>query len=475
QQKLLKMAIERKENLERQLCSASEEFRKSDSLSKTTLTDLHNTLDENTAIVDFLFYQHLTDWKSMTQEERVIAFVITKTSSIIRIDLGLAAPIRSAVKAFRHQLQSGREIQMDDLPADQYLTQFLWNPLEKVLSDKQLLYLIPDEELAFIPFEALRIEQEGELQYLTEIKSIAYLSSPQDIIEFTLESEVNARSLLCLGDVAYSEAPESVNSPEKEVFLSENLTEKAVWGALPGTAQECEFLMNAFQTRFPKELSEYLTQKKASKALLQEKAVGKRYLHLATHGFFKAIPEAPQPKGKEGLRGGLLVWSEDDEPTQRKNIPEGVNPMLYSGIVLAGANLDKKGDQGKGKEEGLLTAEELAGMNLRGTELLTLSACETALGEGLSGQGVSGLRLATQVAGARATLLSLWKVDDLGTQLFMQRFYSKLWNENKGRLEALQETRLEWIEAQRQRKRGPNGENIYAPSVWASFILSGQK
>ncbi|MEK7484922.1 MAG: CHAT domain-containing protein, partial [Planctomycetota bacterium] len=74
-----------------------------------------------------------------------------------------------------------------------------------------------------------------------------------------------------------------------------------------------------------------------------------------------------------------------------------------------------------------------------------------------------------------ATLLSLWKVDDVGTQLFMERFYSKLWNENKGRLQALQETRLEWIENQRQRKRGPNGENIYSPKVWASFILSGQK
>ncbi|MEK7485322.1 MAG: CHAT domain-containing protein, partial [Planctomycetota bacterium] len=416
QQKLLKMAIERKENLERQLCSVSESFRKSDALSKTTFTDLHNTLNENTAIVDFLFYQHITDWKNGIQEERVIAFVIKKESPVLRIDLGLSLPIRSATKAFRQQLQSGREIQIDDLPADQYLTKLLWNPISETLSDKQSLYLIPDEDLAFIPFEALRIEEEGELKYLTEIKSIAYLSSPQDLIEFAMENEVNPNSFLCLGNVAYSESPELSTSSTSEGLRTEDSVLNAAWSELPGTAKECEFLLNSFQSVFPTQSNEYLGQKKASKALLLEKAVGKRYLHWATHGFFKTIPKTPMLQGKQRSKGGLIsLWTEDEEPGQRSKIPEGVNPMLYSGIVLAGANLDKKEEQEKGKEEGrllsivegFLTAEELAGMNLKGTELLTLSACETALGEGLSGQGVSGLRLATQVAGARATLLSL--------------------------------------------------------------------
>src|SRR5262249_46617334 len=138
--------------------------------------------------------------------------------------------------------------------------------------------------------------------------------------------------------------------------------------------------------------------------LLAELSGGKRkpwrYVHLATHGFFREA-------SAEGVR----------------------NPLLLSGVVLAGAN--------RRAEEGLLTAEEVGGLDLRGCRLAVLSACETGLGGTVGGEGVLGLQRAFHLAGARAVVSSLWQVPDRATQSLMERFYDNLWTKKMGRLEAL--------------------------------------
>jgi CHAT domain-containing protein len=119
-------------------------------------------------------------------------------------------------------------------------------------------------------------------------------------------------------------------------------------------------------------------------------------------------------------------------------------------------------------------------LDLRGTELVVLSACETGLGKTAGGEGLLGLQRAFQVAGARTVIASLWKVDDIATRDLMERFYDNLWNKNMGKLEALRDAQL-WM----LRERGPrgatpdesdlakSGENRLPPYYWAAFVLSG--
>ncbi|MGF1496962.1 MAG: CHAT domain-containing protein, partial [Elainellaceae cyanobacterium] len=131
--------------------------------------------------------------------------------------------------------------------------------------------------------------------------------------------------------------------------------------------------------------------------------------------------------------------------------------LLRSGLALAGFNPRQSGD-----EDGVLTALEASGLNLYGTELVVLSACETGVGSVANGDGVYGLRRAFVIAGADSLLMSLWKVSDDGTADLMTRYYQRLLN-GEGRSDALRATQLEMLQT-------PDYEH---PFFWASFIFSG--
>ena len=153
-----------------------------------------------------------------------------------------------------------------------------------------------------------------------------------------------------------------------------------------------------------------------------------------------------------------------------------VPPGLLSGLVFAGANRhpDPVGD------DGLMTALEVAELDLRNVELATLSACETGLGEEAGGEGLLGLQRAFQVAGAKSVVASLWEVDDEATRALMERFYENLWKRKLPKLDALREAQL-WMLVE----GGTRGivrvakldETNPAPRVpplhWAAFVLSG--
>jgi CHAT domain-containing protein len=133
-----------------------------------------------------------------------------------------------------------------------------------------------------------------------------------------------------------------------------------------------------------------------------------RILHIATHGFF--LPDR-LPRPGEGAVGEGLVE----------------NPLLRSGLALAGANAWLDGAPlPEEADDGLLTAEDVMGMDLVGTELVVLSACDTGLGQYRSGEGVFGLRRAFALAGASALVMSLWQVPSEQTAVLMEAFYDRL-------------------------------------------------
>ena len=138
----------------------------------------------------------------------------------------------------------------------------------------------------------------------------------------------------------------------------------------------------------------------------------------------------------------------------------GMNPMLLSGVVLAGANISNSGG-----DDGLWTAEEIAGLELQGTELVVLSACETGLGRIAEGEGVLGLRRAFMQAEAQTVVMSLWSVEDKATAALMESLYAELAN-GKNPIESLRLAQIEWLNDARER----HGEA--RPDRWGAFLAS---
>jgi CHAT domain-containing protein len=167
---------------------------------------------------------------------------------------------------------------------------------------------------------------------------------------------------------------------------------------------------------------------------------GPKILHLATHGFF--LPDEPPKKVREGA-----------PPATEKH----ENPLLRSGLAFAGAN-----KLSSGNDDGILTAMEASGLDLWGTKLVVLSACETGAGKVTNGDGVYGLRRALVIAGAESLVMSLWQVDDEATKELMAGYYKRL-SAGKPRSAALRDVQLEI------QSRKPYAHPYY----WASFLPAG--
>ena len=193
-----------------------------------------------------------------------------------------------------------------------------------------------------------------------------------------------------------------------------------------------------------------------------------RFIHLATHGFF--IPPAAAARGS-GRADGQDFWTGNPMGLSR------IHPGLLSGILMAGANRPPQPD----RDDGVLTAIEAQHLDLAGTDLVVLSACETAVGTSTRGEGLMGLQRAFQAAGARSLVSSVWSVEDHATAALMDEFYANLWDRGLPRLEALRQAQLTLIHRfdpqrlvlSRPGEPQPKPQAPLHPIFWAGFTLSG--
>ena len=217
--------------------------------------------------------------------------------------------------------------------------------------------------------------------------------------------------------------------------------EKRLWNSLPGTQKEGEYIAQITNAKL-------LLGDEASSINIQN-TQSPKIRHIATHSFYMTN------NSKDDIFASILFSGSETE-----NIKKLENPLLRSGIVLAGANNPDKNIY----DDGYLTALEVSKLNWNNTELVVISGCESGQGEIKAGEGVYGLKRAIAVAGARSSLLSLWKVDDRATAEFMETFYKKLKN-GEGRADALAKTQKEF--------RRHSIQSWRHPYVWAAFQLSG--
>jgi CHAT domain-containing protein len=319
------------------------------------------------------------------------------------------------------------------------------------------LLISPEGSLNLIPFAAL-VDERG--QYRIERYSISYLSSGRDLLRLQVARK-SQNGPLVIADPDFGKRREAqaarklkqTKGPKKqsEKESPASALSQFYFTALPHTAEEGE----ALRSMLPG--ATLLTKRSASKsALLRSRSP--ELLHIATHGFFLEDLKL-NSTGNPGARKSALKYSRRLKQVRPvlKNESQIDNPLLRAGLALAGANERKEGDNG------ILTALELTGLNLWGTKLVALSACDTGVGEVRSGDGVHGLRRALTLAGAETHVMSLWPVSDRWTRELMVAYYQRLMR-GEGRSEALRQAQLEMLKNVKRR----------SPYYWAGFILSGE-
>jgi MYXO-CTERM domain-containing protein len=430
QQAALEAEVQR---LEASLSARSAEYRVT--TAPVTIESVAAAIPDGAALVEIVAYRPV-DFKAESrgfQAPRYRAYVLDHRGDVRSVDLGAATAIDGSVTALRKALaakSAGAEAAARDLDGR------VMQPVRGLLGGVEMVFLSPDGSLNLIPFAALVDESS---HFLVERFAFDYVTSGRDLLRQSAHSASQSGALI-VANPDFGPAP--ANRPAGGGLAG------AMFKPLPGTADEARSLGALLSG------SRVLTGGDATATALAQ-AHAPRILHVATHGFF--LPDTPpEPAPKPITRSAAPA--EDQRSFDLEERARIENPLLRSGLVLAGANLHGGG----GKDTGILTALEATGLDLFGTKLVVLSACETGLGDVLNGDGVYGLRRALVIAGAETQVMSLWKVDDAATRDLMIAYYKAL--EGGGERGA----------AMRGVQRAMLGSKATAhPFYWASFIVSG--
>ncbi len=360
------------------------------------------------------------------------AYVLATTGDPQVFDLGPADVIDDAVNKFRKAVSNPKNQHVADLGHALYTLTI--GKLTPALGTSTDILLAPDGSLNVVPFSALVDDHQD---YLIKHFTFTYLTSGRDLLRLQVKSKAQGGGVVFANPSfdATGSTPAPTTAPvapagsrgPRSLDLS-----SLSWPQLPGTGEEADEVEKMWSG-----FADYRGARATETAL---KALhGPKILHLATHGFF--LDDAPPPPKNDS---GVVT-------------PTYLNPLLRSGLALAGANKLSSGD-----DDGILTAMEASGLDLWGTKLVVLSACDTGNGKVTNGDGVYGLRRALVIAGAEGLVMSLWQVDDLATRDLMAGYYQRL-KAGRPRSSALRDIQLE-IGAR---------EKYAHPYYWASFLAAG--
>ncbi|MBI4748567.1 MAG: tetratricopeptide repeat protein [Acidobacteria bacterium] len=427
----LKLLNEEREKLENEISHKSLEFQAQ--TTPITLENIQKQIPLNAVLAEFAVYTPYDPKTDKPGTPRFVVYVLNHQGKIHFADLGEAAPIEEAISAFRKVLSNPKtDLVKDIIPAAKPLNQLVLKPVLALIGKAKHLLISPDGALQVIPFAAL-MDDKGK--FLTRQYTLTYLTSGRDLLRLAVKIESQQPPLI-VADPDYMDGtgPQMMGQTIGRLIR------------LIGTRAEGEQL---------KAILPHANLKTRSDATEQVvKQVSRPGLvHIATHGYFleNTTQSARDPLSDHPSRNIVNLSHYFEKERQ-------ANPLLCSLLFFAGAN-----QGGTEENDGVMTALEAAQLNLWGTKLVTLSACDTGLGEVKNGDGVYGLRRALVLAGSESQLMSLWPVSDQATRELMIDYYTRL-KTGEGRSEALRNVQLKLLKTPRRQH----------PFYWASFIQSGE-
>jgi CHAT domain-containing protein len=414
-------------------------------VSEADLKGLKAALAPSDALVEYISYRDFPDIRF--GEERLGALVITKEKPVTWIPLGTAAGIKAKLDTIQTQIAgSGNDadlrLRLQDLHGS------LWKGIADALPGSVThVYISPEGLLNFAPFPCL-VDEQGK--FAAERYSMSYVGSGRDLLVKSTDQKSNELRIFANPKFELGTAPQVASRIAQRSAAQDEL-DKVSLPPLPGTEREAKELSKlAASCNWKPQL---LLSTEANKvALTNLRPPG--ILHLATHGFF--LGGVSTAEAGTAMRGMVVKAATDGgaPKTEVKDMP-AMNPMIQSGIALTGAqttlNLWKDGKAPDPANDGVLTAQDVAGLDLKGTWLVTLSACETGKGEAKSGEGVFGLRRAFMMAGAQNLVMTLWPVSDDVTPLIMADFYKAAMTSHNAP-DSLSKVQRDWLVKLRDQK-----------------------
>jgi CHAT domain-containing protein len=401
------------------------------------------SLPSDAALIKFIAYDRTSKGKAFETQPAYAALIVRgEGCQVSRVDLGDGAELQKFAEMFATAM---RDQLMDEPIARVELSRIVLEPLMASLAGVARWLVIPDGSLWGIPIGVLP-DPEDPNRYLLERVTVGYLTSTYELAEASIEK----------GRVKALERSLLVGAPEfggrenggPVILTDTGPCQLPPFEALPATLRELDDISELLAE--PRRLTGSEVTKQRLEAELTNRP---RLIHFATHAYFAGNAGCAQAVDDEGLR----------------EKPIAPNPLLLSGIVLAGANRPTRVES-EG-ESGILTAYEVAGLDLEAADLVVLSACDTGTGLALRGQEVLGLRWGFRAAGAQALVTSLWRSNDAATSRMMRSFYAALISEE------LKADALRGAEALRRAKLAQLASEtrlgIRRPLIWANFIFSG--
>lgn len=411
EQKINLGSIEAKANgLEKELSRMSTEFAASNKLPTTTLAEVKSKLGSNDSAIEIIGFTAFD--RSFTTDKNYAFLLATPASEhpeLVVLENGLDLDQKYA-KAYRKMVQ----IKADDrITYDKF-----WKPIDEKLAGKENVHLSLDGVYYQVNIGALK---RADNTYVSDAFNLHLYSSTRDLVKAGSTSS---------------------GARKADFFGFPDYGAKGLLVALPGTKVEIDAVSEI--TKAKGYTTNIFTQKQASEENFK-KINSPSLLHIATHGFFL----------QESQSTGDKVFG--IEVNQAKD-----NPLLRSGLMLADAEQTMEtatqGTEASSANNGVLTAYEVITLDLKNTDLVVLSACETGLGEIKSGEGVYGLQRAFQVAGAESVIMSLWKVSDEATKQLMTTFYEE-WMSGKDKEQA-------FFTAQKSLRK-----DFPEPYYWGAFVM----
>lgn len=329
--------------------------------------------------------------------------------------------------------------------------QRFFGKFDKHISDVKILYIAPDGPLNLISLAALKLP---DGKYLVERQQINQLQTGRDLL-FSSSDKKTADILVAVGGVDYGGSSGllgkllkwvtgslGLGSENKDIEIQKGqLNEKAAnelkpMAYLKWSKEEANVIAMLYRANCKEGEAKVSLGKEPTESVLKNMEKPPRILHLSTHGFYLENTDAGE-------------WADEQ-------------PLLLSGLAMANANLGLKGWTDDKGDDGLLYSIEVTGLNLQGTELVSLSACNTGKGAIDYSEGVYGLVRALRTAGAKNVLMTLTRVGDESSMKFFKKFY-EIWlsSEDTSPAEALQRTRLHFIKEK------------WDPALWSPYVMVG--